>query len=149
MIIIASICIYFSCVWSLLQNTALIVLLCLSGIIMVLSSAYCTLSDPTDRIIYYYKWSKFDKNIKFAPDYSQTIYCDLCDSFCQLKSKHCKECNRCVNMFDHHCMWFNNCVGNKTYVYFVISIFSAFSYSVILVIHTIIDSFIVNYSNGK
>jgi hypothetical protein len=89
-VIISSIIIYFTCIWPFCPNLPLLILLSLSGLTMVFTSAYCTFLDPTDRLIYYYKWSRYDKKIQFSPDYGQTTFCDACDSYCQLKSKHCK-----------------------------------------------------------
>lgn len=40
-----------------------------------MSSAAATLIDPTDRVVYYYKWSKFDKKIAFAPEYDKILFC--------------------------------------------------------------------------
>ena len=37
-------------------------------------------------------------------DESSTIAtCSLCDTSVDPTSKHCGQCNRCVNGFDHHC----------------------------------------------
>lgn len=35
---------------------------------MVLAAAHATLANPTDRMVFYYKWSQHDKNIKFKVD---------------------------------------------------------------------------------
>lgn len=47
------------------------------------------------------------------------LYCDICRSYVQLTSRHCRSCGRCVENFDHHCMWINNCVGGKNYRIFL------------------------------
>ena len=39
--------------------------------------------------------------------------------------KHCRKCNRCVEIFDHHCKWLNNCVGIKNYSAFFVSVVAA------------------------
>jgi palmitoyltransferase len=49
-------------------------------------------------------------------------YCDVCESYVGDRSKHCGDCNRCVDVFDHHCKWMNNCVGEKNYKAFIILI---------------------------
>lgn len=45
-------------------------------------------------------------------------YCSICDTHVMPRTKHCGQCNRCVNIFDHHCQWLNNCVGAKNYGFF-------------------------------
>ncbi|CAF2411056.1 unnamed protein product [Rotaria sp. Silwood2] len=45
-------------------------------------------------------------------------FCTWCLVRRPLRSKHCRECRRCVARFDHHCPWVDNCVGDKTLPYF-------------------------------
>jgi hypothetical protein len=54
---------------------ALLVLYIVFGIVMVVSSALATLSNPTDRMVYYYKWSRHDRKITFAPEYDKVLFC--------------------------------------------------------------------------
>jgi len=50
-------------------------------------------------------------------------YCTHCKIEQPIRTKHCKECEKCVNCFDHHCFWIGNCVGEKNHRLFVIFLF--------------------------
>ena len=45
-------------------------------------------------------------------------YCITCHASKPLRSKHCRQCDRCVARFDHHCPWTFNCVGAYNHFYF-------------------------------
>lgn len=147
--IICSIVIYFSSIITLYNLQVLLVLYVVFGVVMIVSSLLAILYDPTDRLVYYYKWSRYDSKIEFTPEYQKILFCQYCESYCLMNSKHCKACNRCVANFDHHCMWFNNCVGSSNYKYFFISIVSAFGYALVVIVHVFLASFKVDFSVGS
>ena len=55
------------------------------------------------------------------------VYCYRCEHRVFADSKHCRICNKCVDVFDHHCKWLNNCIGGQNYSQFVALIASVFA----------------------
>ncbi|KAE9413347.1 hypothetical protein Angca_005351, partial [Angiostrongylus cantonensis] len=51
-------------------------------------------------------------------------FCNICQIHVNEKTKHCRRCNVCVEVFDHHCIWLNNCIGKKNYGMFIIMVIS-------------------------
>lgn len=51
-------------------------------------------------------------------------WCPYCSDIVFASSKHCRVCDKCVDLFDHHCMWLNNCIGKKNYRHFFILVLS-------------------------
>ncbi|CAF0817270.1 unnamed protein product [Rotaria sp. Silwood1] len=50
-------------------------------------------------------------------------FCTSCLVRRPIRSKHCRECHRCISKFDHHCPWIDNCVGEKNLRCFIGFIF--------------------------
>lgn len=45
-------------------------------------------------------------------------FCSFCKISQQLRTKHCRDCNKCVALYDHHCPWIGGCVGQNNRFYF-------------------------------
>lgn len=45
-------------------------------------------------------------------------FCELCNQWRLLRSKHCRSCRACVRLYDHHCPWLGQCVGERTRLHF-------------------------------
>ena len=54
----------------------------------------------------------------------EITYCVECLIDIPLRSKHCKECRKCVATFDHHCTWIGNCVGERNKRPFLLFLFT-------------------------
>lgn len=79
------------------------------------------------------------------PEYTNPIYCYLCETDVHQTSKHCRYCDKCVVRFDHHCKWLNTCIGEKNYTYFlmiVVSVFLMTTESLGLSIALMVESFV-------
>lgn len=50
-------------------------------------------------------------------------FCDFCSQDMPYRSKHCKECERCVRKYDHHCFWVGGCVGELNHRKFWLFLF--------------------------
>mmetsp|Transcript_17890 Transcript_17890/g.44355 ORF Transcript_17890/g.44355 Transcript_17890/m.44355 type:complete len:649 (-) Transcript_17890:538-2484(-) len=44
--------------------------------------------------------------------------CETCGIIRPIRSKHCKDCDRCINHFDHHCAYMDWCVGANNHLAF-------------------------------
>ncbi|KAI1006178.1 Palmitoyltransferase [Podosphaera aphanis] len=56
--------------------------------------------------------------------FDEQNFCIHCLVRKPLRSKHCKQCNRCVAKHDHHCPWVFNCVGANNHRHFLLYLFS-------------------------
>lgn len=58
-IITAEIVVFFVCVHQVLQNYVILGLYVGFGVLMIVSALVCSCSNPTDMLVYHYKWSKY------------------------------------------------------------------------------------------
>ena len=49
---------------------------------------------------------------------SRLRWCKVCEMYQPLRTKHCRDCGRCIRTHDHHCPWVGTCVGEGNRVYF-------------------------------
>ena len=68
-------------------------------------------------------------------NYEPSALCPDCKVLRTPRSRHCYQCNKCVDRFDHHCPWINNCVGSNNYKIFYIFILAKLSYLGCLIFH--------------
>ena len=54
--------------------------------------------------------------------FDEENFCIQCMIRRPLRSKHCRQCNRCVAKHDHHCPWINTCVANNNIRHFYLYI---------------------------
>lgn len=52
-------------------------------------------------------------------------YCFKCENIKEIRTHHCKICNKCIRRMDHHCPWTGNCVGEDNIGYFIQFLFWA------------------------
>lgn len=45
-------------------------------------------------------------------------FCKICKLQQPLRTKHCRDCGRCVRKHDHHCPWIGTCVGEGNHCFF-------------------------------
>lgn len=64
-------------------------------------------------------------------------FCVFCEAHVNQRSKHCRRCNKCVDVFDHHCPWLNTCVGARNYSLFLRLLVSVFVLNALQIATTI------------
>lgn len=75
---------------------------------------------------------KYEKFLKLMMNYDVNTLCFDCEILRTPRSRHCYQCNECVDVFDHHCPWINNCVGKNNYRTFFVYIWVQFMYIFVL-----------------
>lgn len=68
------------------------------------------------------------------------------------RAKHCRVCNRCVDLFDHHCPFIYSCVGRRNRIWFflfVLSVAINCSYTIYFALYCVwIEGFTILYLLG-
>lgn len=92
----------------------------LSFVCLLITGCLATLTDPTDPVVRQERRALAQNQPFDGRPYGQK--CTICKTHVMEMSKHCGQCDRCVDGFDHHCKWLNNCIGARNYRYFVLLI---------------------------
>ena len=87
---------------------------------LAVTGGLSTFIDPTDYVVVAERRAKATQQPFDKTPYKQI--CTICQTHVLEESKHCGQCDRCVDGFDHHCKWLNNCVGSRNYRYFALLI---------------------------
>ena len=57
-------------------------------------------------------------------DNGEVCYCYKCNMKRPLRCHHCRQCGKCVLVYDHHCSFINNCIGHRNFKAFCVFMFS-------------------------
>lgn len=102
-------------------------------VVVIVTCLKTTRSDPRDQCVPddgRDKWADEDLDSQARRRlqvYEGKVWCPYCKTHVLNRSKHCRLCDKCVEVFDHHCKWFNNCIGKSNYRMFLIAIHSVFA----------------------
>ena len=107
-----------------------------------------TLSDPTDRNVVYERECR-KEGVEPEDNDELEFFCDVCEAYVHDRTKHCGDCNRCVDLFDHHCKWLNNCVGGANYALFIGLVIVLWAKTVVFVLNSIIFMFVLLIDEDK
>ena len=114
---------FYALMLPVLEKETIVLQAVLYSLLLILTGIFgffATFLDPTDDTVYQERKARECSEPFDTSNYSKV--CRVCKTHVKLKSKHCGDCDRCVENFDHHCKWLNNCVGEKNYVHFFILI---------------------------
>ena len=59
-----------------------------------------------------------EKDIVKEKEKEEIRFCTPCKLYQPYRTKHCRECQKCVALYDHHCPWIGGCVGQNNRIYF-------------------------------
>ncbi|ETV90393.1 hypothetical protein, variant [Aphanomyces invadans] len=94
-----------------------------NGVVIVGLAAITTSINPADRNVLHHV------DLQPAQVTADHLYCNVCTSYVDKKSRHCRICEKCVATFDHHCKWLNNCIGEHNYRFFFSLIVAIFTFT--------------------
>lgn len=76
-------------------------------------------------------------------------YCDICQMTQPYRTKHCRECDKCVRKYDHHCFWIGGCVGELNHRKFILFLLLK-TFSLVLSFDVLVSGYDrANYVNDK
>ncbi|CAD7926013.1 unnamed protein product [Amoebophrya sp. A120] len=64
-------------------------------------------------------------------------WCSICNCEQALRTKHCRDCQRCVRTHDHHCPWVDSCVGEGNRAFFFAFILFQFLETALCMSHVV------------
>ena len=110
-------------------------------LISILSLLNVATSNPgyedTDKQITKEEFENINPEITIKGTKYKLKYCETCKIIRQLRTSHCRYCNKCILRHDHHCPYINNCVGKNNHLKFFFFIFFVFIYCTYCSIFTI------------
>ena len=81
-----------------------------------------------------------DPDFKDEPaENGEKNFCEYCCFPRPLRCHHCKECGKCVLLYDHHCFFLSNCVGFRNFKCF-------FLFLCVFPVHAVTTVFLMIYS---
>lgn len=98
--------------------------------LVVTSAAIIMRSNPMDPCcpeggVKHWQNESHDARMERMKNYEEgKNWCSYCYNHVRPRSKHCRVCNKCVDVFDHHCKWLNTCIGGINYRTFIVTIVS-------------------------
>lgn len=58
------------------------------------------------------------QNLSETTEKKNLRFCSYCKISQPYRTKHCRDCEKCVSLYDHHCPWIGGCVGQNNRIYF-------------------------------
>ncbi|GLE04458.1 hypothetical protein PINS_up013400 [Pythium insidiosum] len=68
-----------------------------------------------------------------SDDELRAHFCEECEIMQPLRTKHCKDCNRCVRQYDHHCDCAGVCIGERNRRVFLLYLFTQNVESIVMI----------------